>query len=297
MKIRKVPFGYEIINCEIAINEDEADIVKNIFTEYVNGSSLSSLAKALNGGGVEFNGTQARWNKGRLYHILTERRYLGNDVFPQIIANELFDKANSIKSGKSAVKTDISKEAEYIKGIIFCGKCGSSVIRRIGEKRVAHWACADGCRFGVRFTDEKLLFNINCVIEKIKSNPNVLNMEAANTAILKTPEIMRLNNELIRFEEEPSPSFQVGKKLILQLAAAKFSLCKEDKSIYTDYIKERVLNIPESGVDKEFLKSVVEKIKVYSKDKISVVFKNGAEITNTEEATTNECEDSYEDRR
>lgn len=295
-KTRKVPFGYEISDGEIVINNDEANIVKDIFTEYANGSSLSLLIKTLNYREVDFNGKGACWNKGRLYHILTEQRYLGNDVFPQIISNTLFDKANSLRNCKSAVKTDISDEAKYIKSIIFCGKCGSHIIRRVGKQRVAHWACLNGCRFGIRFTDEKLLFMLQKIIDKIKSNPDILNVATNKTVLPDTLEIMRLKNELIRFEEEPSPSFPVGKRLVFKLAAARFALCEEDKNVYTDYIKERILNVSENGADKELLKSVVEKIKVYGKDKMSVVFKNGAEITNSEEAVINERESSDENR-
>jgi len=297
MKIRKVPFGYEILDGQVKINERESECIKDIFSEYIKDGSYSKLVKELNSRGVEFNATKAQWNKGRLHHILTNQKYLGDDTFPQIISKEIFDKAIALKNSRKVIMTEMSETLEYVREIIFCGKCGEPVMRRIGKKRLEHWACTNGCLFGKCLNDEKLSALIKTTIDNVNENPELLDVEKSEVITVKNAETLRLKNELLRIEERENPSYALGKKIVFQLAAAKFACCEEDKSVYTDYVRDEVKRAAQNGIDVKFLQDVVIKIKVFRKDKISVVFKNGAEITNTEEATTNECEDSYEDRR
>lgn len=48
MKNRKIPYGYEMKNGAVVINGAEAETVKNIFSEYVNGLVLNVLLQRLN---------------------------------------------------------------------------------------------------------------------------------------------------------------------------------------------------------------------------------------------------------
>lgn len=296
MKNRILPLGYTVQDGEIVIHKAEAKTVIRIFTDYINGSSLKTLASVFNQEGVAFKENATAWNKGRLYHILTERRYLGDNGFPQIIAQELFDKANTLKNSKGAVKKELDAEIEYIKGIARCGKCGKPLIRNIKSDKTEEWLCVGGCRFWFRPTDKRLLQGVAAVAQRIMKNPELLNVRQEHTGYKKTPELMRLHNEMIRMNEQTLPSFPMGKKLILELANTKFVNCAEDKSVYTEYVLQRVMRVAESGnVDVAFLKEAVLQVKIIGKKEIAVVFKNGAEISEKEGAN-NECETCNEDR-
>lgn len=78
-----LPFGYEHRNKDgkIYINEVEANIVRSIFNEYKLGSSFKELTKKY-----------ALTSNSILHNI----RYVGDNNFPQIITQELFDEVQSI---------------------------------------------------------------------------------------------------------------------------------------------------------------------------------------------------------
>lgn len=283
MRNRTLPLGYGIENGEIVIDEQEAQTVKSIFDDYCNGSSLKTLVNALNERNVMFKVNGALWNKGRIYHILMDRRYIGEKSYPQIIAADTFHKANGLKDSKRVNRRPISAEAEFLKGKVFCGKCSGRYIRIIDSDKKERWVCSDGCRLGRRPTDEKLLTAIHTVLLKVKENPELLLQPTLDAGYTRTLEIMRLTNEIARMNEQIAPSFNMGKTLLFQIAASKFSACKEDKSVYTEYVSEQIQNaIERGGVDVQILRNAVHKLLVTGKNEYEIVFVNGAVISNKE---------------
>lgn len=283
MRNRMYPLGYRVENGEIVIDENEAVIVKDIFNDYCNGKSLKTLVNILNEHNVVFKENGVQWNKGRLYHILMDRRYIGERFYPPIIEVEVFDKANGLKDSKRVSKRPISAEIEYLKGKVFCGKCGSRYIRFIDTDKKERWICADGCRLGRRPTDEKLIAAIQVIMMRVMQKPELLLQPTNDAGYKRTLEIMRLTNEISRMNEQVAPSFNTGKKIMFQLAANKFLACKEDKSIYTDYVFEQIKNATErGGADIEFLKNAVHKVLVTDKNEYAILFINGAIVFNKE---------------
>lgn len=285
MRNRMLPLGYRMENGEIVIDENEAEVVKYIFNDYCTGKSLKSLVNVLNERNAVFKENGAQWNKGRLYHILMDRRYIGEKSYPLIIDEDVFKKANGMKDSKSVSKRPISAEAEYLKEKVFCGICGSRYIRVIDNDKNARWVCADGCRLGRRPTDEKLIAAIQVIMMRVEQKPELLLQTTPNAGYKRTLEIMRLTNEISRLNEQIAPSFNTGKTLLFQIAAKKFSECKEDKSVYTDYVLMQIKNAMERGdVDVEFINNTVHKVLITGKNEYSVVFVNGATISNKEMA-------------
>lgn len=80
-----LPYGYEHRNKDgnVYINEDQANIIKNIYNDYVNGLSYSDIKK-------KYNITPS--------NILRNNTYIGNEIFPQIVTKEIFDKVQSLLS-------------------------------------------------------------------------------------------------------------------------------------------------------------------------------------------------------
>ena len=120
---------------------------------------------------------------------------------------------------------------------------------------------------------------------KVNENPELLLQTTLEAGYTRTLEIMRLTNEIARMNEQFAPSFNTGKTLLYQIAANKFSACKEDKSVYTDYVINEIHNtIERGGVDVQFLRNAIYKIFVTGKNEYEVVFINGARISNKEVA-------------
>ncbi len=54
MKNRRFPYGYEMQNGVIVIHLKEANIVKQIFSQYLNGENLKNVAERLTENQIEF---------------------------------------------------------------------------------------------------------------------------------------------------------------------------------------------------------------------------------------------------
>lgn len=46
-KIRYIPYGYTMQNGQIIVDEDEADVIRSIYDNYVAGASLKAIAEQL----------------------------------------------------------------------------------------------------------------------------------------------------------------------------------------------------------------------------------------------------------
>ena len=89
---RKLPFGYTMRMGKICIQEQEAGLVREIFSDYIRGASFLQITGKLNSQPVAYN-PQTRWNKNMVARILGDRRYMGEKGFPQVIDSKLFDAA------------------------------------------------------------------------------------------------------------------------------------------------------------------------------------------------------------
>ncbi|MBQ6040237.1 MAG: recombinase family protein [Oscillospiraceae bacterium] len=78
-------YGYKIINGTAVVDEQEAEVVINIFNGYISGMSLREAAA----------------NAGKpMVHSMVKRMirnycYIGDDFYPAIISRQTFSKANA----------------------------------------------------------------------------------------------------------------------------------------------------------------------------------------------------------
>lgn len=95
LKNRNIPFGYCITNGEYALNDTEAEAIRQIFARYIGGDSLKTIATQMT---VPYNACKPVWNKNMVSRVLENRRYLGENGYPAIISQYDFDTANQIKA-------------------------------------------------------------------------------------------------------------------------------------------------------------------------------------------------------
>ena len=76
--MRQLPFGYEIKDGKITVNESQAEALKAMSQNYINGMSLLSCAREI--------GIQKDHHS--IMKILTNKTYAGNTTFPRILSNE-----------------------------------------------------------------------------------------------------------------------------------------------------------------------------------------------------------------
>lgn len=147
-----LPFGYSLVPDKpgfLVINENQAKVVQKAFEVFLEEGTLAKTAKRLNSTGyrleklVQGGGRHTRldfFTVSNLYHILTNRTYLGerpchengqtqyvNAVWEPIVDSGIFERVQkNLKKNKCTKKPHSAKRYPYLlTGIIFCGDCGS----------------------------------------------------------------------------------------------------------------------------------------------------------------------------
>ena len=147
MANRYMPFGYEIADGEIRTIERESQLVKSIFSLYVQGESLKNIQDRMNKVGVSYADDDRAWDKNMIKRILDNKKYIGDKGYPIIIPLETFELAKNCKEDKQPKLDEKYKERlDAYHNKAQCGICKGKMIRRhagSGKKRKVFWKCAD----------------------------------------------------------------------------------------------------------------------------------------------------------
>ena len=71
-------YGFDLINGELVVNEDEAAVVRRIFGMYLQGIGKQRIADTLNDEGVTKKHGEKKWNTTMITYILSNERYIGD---------------------------------------------------------------------------------------------------------------------------------------------------------------------------------------------------------------------------
>lgn len=120
LKNRSIPFGFRVVNGRFAVNENEAEIVRKIFADYIGGKSLKTIAEEMQ---IPYNTGKNTWNINMVCRILENKKYIGENGYPKIISNADFELAAQIKSERNTYRKPVLQanpqtiqiaETEYI---------------------------------------------------------------------------------------------------------------------------------------------------------------------------------------
>lgn len=139
MKIRKLPFGYKMQNGQIQAHEQEAPIVRLIYTEYAKGASYRILTETLNKQPVFYNQPGQPWNKNMVGRILNNKVYLGTDSYPPLISNKNHVLASTSNPWRSFQKVD--EESKHIRRLSTCPECSAHLEFSNGFTDWVRWKC------------------------------------------------------------------------------------------------------------------------------------------------------------
>ncbi len=152
-----IPFGY-IINSDKYFEVDTAvsNVVQDVFTKYLNGSTMQELADELNSKGLRRRGGK-KFTIQSISHMLRNRRYIGEYKFreiiipngiPQIVPEELFENVQHRIQSANKIPARHKAEDDYLLvSKLFCGKCGSVMIGESGKSHTGsiyrYYKCAN----------------------------------------------------------------------------------------------------------------------------------------------------------
>ena len=129
-------FGYKIENKKYVINEEEAEIVREIFTKYSIGYKADSICNSLNERGFRMRDGKKFYDK-YLYKLLHQSKYIGkvvlqgqeyDNLFPRIISDELYEKINDVHEQNKNKNLNCQENSNFIlTNKLFCGSCGAKM--------------------------------------------------------------------------------------------------------------------------------------------------------------------------
>ena len=166
------PYGYQLVNGELIIAVDEAEIIHIIYDKFVNTTmGMAAIAAFLNNSGYKkklrqnntIEGFSTSFVKGVLdnpiycgklafgrrknekipgtrneYHIVKQKEYMLNDgIHEAIISEEMWNQAHKKRqeTGVLQVKTHSLEHEHILSGIIKCPVCGSGMYGNVNRKK------------------------------------------------------------------------------------------------------------------------------------------------------------------
>lgn len=170
------PYGYDNVDGEMVIVPEQAEIVKQIFSDTLAGKSTHAIADELNTKGIQTK-KGGRWTPGTINGIIGNEKYTGDVLYQKtytdssfnrhtnygeldqylvqnhhaaIVSHEEFDRANAVLRQRGKEKGNGRNTEKYqnrysFSGKIRCAECGGSFKRRIHYKPSGSyiaWCCA-----------------------------------------------------------------------------------------------------------------------------------------------------------
>lgn len=272
--------------------------VKDIFKLYLDGKSMSELARQMSISQISYNGITFDWNKNMVKRILENEKYLGKDGYPVLIDSETFYRANARKKSKATSVNEISEELKIIRNLSYCTECGHRLSRFGGNTQTDKWDCRNPecSRFNYRLTDNMIKDILLHILNAVIANPDLLDTDSEISGYTPNIKVKCQQNEINRLMDNPQIDTEKAKTEILKLAELKYECCTYDEGPQkTEYLKELLsgkeqLNI----IDYDLLKSCVSRILIGHFYTVEIEFINGVTIKNITERMNKDDSDNAE---
>ncbi len=223
---RKILYGYQIQDGKLIIQPQEAEVVKRIFSTYLEGTYQWKIADILNADSVLYSQERPQWTMHRVGFILKNPRYTGTDGYPVLIDAGTFQTAQEIIQKRKKTVRRSDRPALRYREKLRCGKCGSPLKRRhSGQKRndTLYLQC-EGCGIRTEIKD----FDFLAEVER----QTAAYTPSEQSAVVYEPsaEAVRLTNAINRGLERPDQPEEIV-KLILQGVSARYECFPQEANL------------------------------------------------------------------
>lgn len=162
-------YGFRLSDNGLEIIESEAEVVRWIFSSYINGMGTQAIAAYLSENAILTRSGNTYWGKRLIDYILGNERYMGDallqkryhtqgtppkdmrnkgevpqyyvqDANPAIISRETFEKAQKLRATRRAISDDPPAESPLRKRVQ-CQECGATFRRRASKTGRVTWSC------------------------------------------------------------------------------------------------------------------------------------------------------------
>lgn len=302
-KIRYLPFGYTIRNGHTVIEQQEADIVRNIFKAYIQGASLKEIAEDLTAKKIPYTERTCVWDKARISRILENAKYTGDEEFETIIDENIYEEAVAVKSARrwnqAAQESDgIRQIRDYVR----CGQCGAPMLRHINSKRAIResWTCSNAdCGIRVRISDGELLQKVTLLMNRIIENADLL---LPHEIVRRTdsPAVQELQQQIANEMLREQPDEQRIVDLLREIAGQLYRQTNAKTQIAAQIARKRAaLMHPQDAFNSACFSSLIDAVSLSAGGSVILHTKTQTEIYESEDkpngSTENPKADSHPD--
>lgn len=171
-----MPYGYVLRDRTIEIDEEQAEVVREIFSSYLAGMNMDEIAAQLNEAGVSVKSGKVkhRWRYTAISYILSNEKYIGDSLWqktystdsfpvqrfknngereqyyaagthPPIIDRATFQAVQELKSIRRKKIAPNTKLENPLAQNICCGACGTMFRKKIC-RGITYWECRNHSR-------------------------------------------------------------------------------------------------------------------------------------------------------
>lgn len=279
-------YGYQFIEGMLQADEEQSRMVQEIFRVYNSGVPVSRLKDHIEG--LEIH-------RVKLSDMLSDKKYLGNEVFPKIIDQELFE---AVQKRKEERRKAIGKEQPYIYNKdqfllgdkMKCGECGSAYhCYKHGELR--RWDCSKrlvkgrvACR-NQRIQEEQVKELFMQVVGNLEKHPEQIRKITVYGSKRNIP-LQAAEHEIELLKNNSDHNIDELLNLIYKRASLQYEDTDDGGAAYytkkiEDLIQQHKEQPEEKTFDKDLFDAIIEAITIYKDGRVVFTLKNGAAMTET----------------
>ena len=301
-KIRYIPYGYTMRNGRTVIAQDEAAVIREIFSAYINGASLQSIAELLTERKIPYSERTDVWDKARIARIIGNAKYIGDGAriignakyigdgeYDPIIEEEQYEEAAAVKTARQ--RNTFGKNLEGIdllRDLVRCAECGAPMRRRVSSKhRIREsWDCTNpDCGQRIRISDTHLLEKVTILMNRIIANSYLLIPRPQKRKELSA-EAQRINREIDAELERDDPSDALIIVKTIEMAERLYAESDTHLQIAASIARKRVsLMTPQEEFSPAYFSDIAAYLTLGSGGKVVLHTKTDVEIGDEE----NEC--------
>lgn len=285
-KTRFIPYGYTIRNGHTVIDHREAEIIQQIFKEYITGASLKNIADDLTQRQVPYTEKTDVWDKARIARIIENSKYLGLGEYDPIIDETTFARAIECKNARQL--NSEAKECEAISVIrdhVRCGNCGSPMVRRKNSRKPIResWVCTNsqcGCR--VYISDGDLVLKVILLINRIIENAELMiPKEKEKPKVSPTVQRLEEDIDLELQRERPSEEYIITK--VQNLATQLYQEISSKGLIAAQIARKRALLMNcQEEFNKDYFNDLIAYISLNEQGQVTLHTKTETEVSEEE---------------
>lgn len=226
----KPPIGYKLVNKRLEIDEEKAEIVRNIYEDFLNGYSLNQINNKL----------QFSWGSKQVKRILTNPTYKGyirygtrsnrkknnREAFivkgwhEAIIPEEKWEKVQEMY--KSLNRKASNTKPTLLSGLLKCKECGNNYIRKRGgsyDKNLYYGCNLNNLRYSDKFFYKDILecssatikgdLLEKAVIDTLKKQINNLNFNDIEIEKKRQVNIKQIDSSINRFKNRLNKIYEL----------------------------------------------------------------------------------------